>query len=202
VQTEAQEQQLTPVLKAMSEKGYLTPKVARVSVGPRETELRYFRTSDQAKAKEVVSDLSRAGLKASPTYVAGFEESTKIRPNHFELWLPPPPQVAAQNSYAQVVVLYLDPARAEQARKIQDVVSRFSKDYNVSTSPYKAVSWKFRDDMELHYFHKEDEAEAARISGRLQDNGAFYAPTRFMPVEQKIPLRYFEIWLSGPKGKY
>jgi hypothetical protein len=56
--------------------------------------------------------------------------------------------------------------------------------------------------MELHYFHKEDEAEAARISGRLQDNGAFYAPTRFMPVEQKIPLRYFEIWLSGPKGKY
>jgi hypothetical protein len=202
VQTEAQEQQLTPVLRAMSEKGYLTPKVARVSVGPRETELRYFRTSDQAKAKEIVSDLSRAGLKAKPTYVGGFEESTKIRPNHFELWLPPPPQVVAQNSYAQIVVLFLDPAREGEARKIHDVVSRFSKDYSVSVSPYKAVTWKFTADMELHYFHKEDAPEAEKISGRLQDNGAFNAPSRFMPVEQKIPLRYFEIWLSGPRGKY
>ena len=202
VQTEAQEQQLTPILRAMAEKGYLTPKVARVSVGPRETELRYFRTTEQPKAKEIADELARTGLKATPRYVGGFEQSPEIRLNHFELWLAPPAQVAAQENYAQIVVLYLDPAREGEARKIHDAVSRFSKDYSVSVSPYRAVTWKFIGDMELHYFHQKDRSEAEKISGRLQDSGAFYAPSRFMPVEQKIPLRYFEIWLSGPRGKY
>jgi hypothetical protein len=202
VQTDAQEQQLIPVRKHMAEKGYITPEPTRVSVGPREAELRYFRTSEQGKAKEIAVELDRASLKVIPRYVAGFEESGKIRANHFELWLATPAQVAAQKDYAQIVVLFLDPAREGEARKIHDVVSRFSKDYSVSVSPYKAVTWKFTADMELHYFHKEDAPEAEKISGRLQDNGAFNAPSRFMPVEQKIPLRYFEIWLSGPRGKY
>src|SRR4030095_12323469 len=138
VQTDAQEQQLTPILKAMAEKGYLTPKVARVSVGPRETELRYFRPSEQAKAREIADELALTGLKAPPRYVGGFEQSTKIGPNHFELWLAPPAQVAAQKDYAQIVVLYLDPARENEAKKINDVVSRFSREYNVSVSSYKA----------------------------------------------------------------
>jgi len=201
VQTEAQEQQLKPILQGLSGRGYITPEIERVAVGPNATELRYFRVAEQAKAKEIADELAREGLNATPRYVGGFEKSSKIGLNHFELWLAPPAHAAARPAYAQVVVLYLDPAREDEAKRIDDAVSRFSAEYNVSVSLYKAVSWKFINDLELHYFHQEDQAEAEKLTGRLQDSGAFYVKSRFMAVQQQIPLRYFEIWLQGTGAK-
>jgi len=129
------------------------------------------------------------------TYVAGFENSTRIRDNHFELWLAQP-QAGAAQAKPTVLVLYLSPAQQGQANDIAKAIPAISKEFAVSVVSYRAVSWNFTDAIELHYFHREDEAEAQKISGKLQDVGAFYAKPRFMAVSQQIPLRYFEIWLQ------
>ena len=129
--------------------------------------------------------------------MAGFEKSEKIRDNHFELWLAAPEQAPASQTQPQVVVLYLDESRRDEATGIGKALSALSVEYAVSVTPYEAVTWNFIHPIELHYFHKEEQAEAEKLTGRLQDNGAFYVKARFMPVGQEIPLRYFEIWLQG-----
>jgi hypothetical protein len=55
---------------------------------PRRTELRYFRRAEARIAAEAAASLTKSGLSAlTPVYVPNYEESDKLRPCHFELWL-------------------------------------------------------------------------------------------------------------------
>jgi hypothetical protein len=54
---------------------------------PRRSELRFFRQTEAEQAQHGLALLKRAGLAVALTYVPGYEDSNKIRPRHFELWL-------------------------------------------------------------------------------------------------------------------
>jgi type II secretory pathway pseudopilin PulG len=61
-----------------------------LDTGPSANELRFFRQSDRAKAEEIARAVEQSGEeKTRVAYLAGFETSTKIRDDHFELWLAP-----------------------------------------------------------------------------------------------------------------
>ena len=55
---------------------------------PKRTELRYFRRAEAGIAAEAAASLTKSGLSAlTPVYVPNYEDSDKLRPCHFELWL-------------------------------------------------------------------------------------------------------------------
>jgi hypothetical protein len=70
--------------------GFVTPRPEVLALGPATTEVRYFRTAEQDGAREVVRVLGEAGVPGvQARYVQGFEDSKRIRENHFEVWLAP-----------------------------------------------------------------------------------------------------------------
>lgn len=52
------------------------------------SDVRYYRKADLAEAQKIVDLLKGADVSAvPPIYLSGYEDSTKIRPNHYEVWL-------------------------------------------------------------------------------------------------------------------
>jgi hypothetical protein len=57
---------------------------------PSVTAVRYFRQNDKEGADAAAAALSGSGLgDVSSRFVAGLENSRKIRPCHYELWVAP-----------------------------------------------------------------------------------------------------------------
>lgn len=80
-------QGLAPALRAA---GFIVPPVQVVAPErmPAATVVRYFRKDEQDGAVAAAAALQRAGLVDVPArFVAGYENSTNIRPCHYELWL-------------------------------------------------------------------------------------------------------------------
>jgi hypothetical protein len=70
--------------------GILVPGIEYVpaAAGLAKTEVRYYKLSDKAEAQKIVSILQSAGaVSAQAKVLPGYEDSTKIRPRHFEVWL-------------------------------------------------------------------------------------------------------------------
>jgi hypothetical protein len=67
------------------------PGIQLLGVGPTQgSELRYFRDLDRPEAERIAQALRDAGAQElAAKKVAGYENSTQIRPRHFELWLKP-----------------------------------------------------------------------------------------------------------------
>lgn len=82
-------------------------------------ELRFFREADRAQAAEFLPVIQASLGQVSVTYVQGFEDSTRIRRNHFELWIAP------EAVTATLVQQLNDPS--EQVRK--NAGARLAKDY-------------------------------------------------------------------------
>jgi len=54
----------------------------------RTSDVRYYRTADEAEARKILGILQDSGEKSARLqYLPGYEDSTKVRPNHFEVWL-------------------------------------------------------------------------------------------------------------------
>ena len=69
---------------------FVVPGIEVLAQGPNRTEVRYFRRSEESGAAEIVAHLERAGItNVRSTFVAGYEESTRIRPGHYEVWFAP-----------------------------------------------------------------------------------------------------------------
>ncbi len=65
----------------------VVPGVQRVTSGPNATELRYFNSANKAEAKTIASFLQQqSGVQVEAAYVSGYENSSLIRPRHYELW--------------------------------------------------------------------------------------------------------------------
>lgn len=72
----------------LQERGFLVPGIQTLRVGPSASELRYFRERDAPEARAIAGALDAQGLVVK--LIPGYENSTDIRPRHFELWLAPP----------------------------------------------------------------------------------------------------------------
>jgi hypothetical protein len=69
---------------------FAVPGIEILPQGPNRTEVRYFRRTEAAGADEIVAYLEGAGIAGvRSTYVPGYEESTRIRPGHYEVWFAP-----------------------------------------------------------------------------------------------------------------
>lgn len=67
--------------------GVLVPGI-ELKPGPvQASELRYFKQDERVEADELAKQVAAAGVPARAMYVRGHEESTRIRPRHFELWI-------------------------------------------------------------------------------------------------------------------
>ena len=54
-----------------------------------QSDVRYYRTADQPEAQKILDVIKAAGANpvSPPKYLKGYEDSTKVRPNHYEVWL-------------------------------------------------------------------------------------------------------------------
>jgi hypothetical protein len=87
IRAEADRAGSAAVAQKLKAGGIVVPGIERlVDRGPSSSQLRYFRKDDEAQANRIVELLKSAGVLVSPTYMAGYEASDKIRPGHFELW--------------------------------------------------------------------------------------------------------------------
>lgn len=70
--------------------GFVVPGIERlVDRGPSSSQLRYFRTEEEAEAKRIVQTLREVGVEVEARYVRGYEDSDTIRARHYELWFAP-----------------------------------------------------------------------------------------------------------------
>jgi len=74
----------------LKQQSFLVPPVEQLSKGPAVTEIRYYRNQDSAVAENLLESIKRQGVSnVNSKYLTGFEDSTAIRPGHFEIWFAP-----------------------------------------------------------------------------------------------------------------
>jgi hypothetical protein len=96
--------------RRLGKAGLTVPTPEVLDTGPTASEVRYFRAAERPRAEEILRILQQdVDRSARVLYVSGFEESTKIRSNHFEVWLAPADVV-------RTIVRQLDD-RSEETRK-------------------------------------------------------------------------------------
>ncbi len=73
------------VLNILSAGGFSVPGIQVLSMGPKETEFRYFRKREKEYAMAAM-ELLKDNIEIKLIYVPGYEASTGIRDRHFEIW--------------------------------------------------------------------------------------------------------------------
>ena len=75
---------------ALEARGFNVPEIQKLDVGPDKTQLKYFRKDDEGGALDIVKLLQEQGMiDVKATLVSGYENSTAMRPKHYELWFSP-----------------------------------------------------------------------------------------------------------------
>ena len=78
------------LIPQLQKAGFIVPTPEVLQTGPRWTEVRYFRSEEAGGAEQIVRILRDAQIpNVQAKYVAGYENSQRIRRNHFEVWLAP-----------------------------------------------------------------------------------------------------------------
>jgi hypothetical protein len=78
------------LIPQLQKAGFIVPTPEVLQTGPRWTEVRYFRPEEAAGAEQIVRILRDTEIpNVQAKYVAGYENSQRIRRNHFEVWLAP-----------------------------------------------------------------------------------------------------------------
>jgi hypothetical protein len=85
------EQQRVParrIAEDLRKESFAVPGIERLQTGPTKfTEVRFFRRNEQPQAEKIVGLLQKAGVAdVVSKYVPGFEDSKRIRAQHFEVW--------------------------------------------------------------------------------------------------------------------
>ncbi len=81
---------LRRVTRALHDAGFIVPDPETLDVGPSATEVRYFRRDESGGADQIANAVARARVgSVRAVYVPGYENSERIRRNHYELWLAP-----------------------------------------------------------------------------------------------------------------
>jgi hypothetical protein len=89
IQNETQRTRVSGIAKSlMAEGSVVVPGIQQRDNTPNECELRYFKLADATEAESLVLSLKQQGMNANAKYVPGFESVQKLRPRHYELWVP------------------------------------------------------------------------------------------------------------------
>lgn len=90
IRAESQHTAARQVAGILRQKGYSVPGIQiLVKLGPDETQVRYFHSTDEAQAQEILDLLVSSGVKnvaKKPNLIAGHED---IRPRQYEIWFAP-----------------------------------------------------------------------------------------------------------------
>lgn len=87
IQREEQREKAKSIATALQKQGYLAPGIENVRVNRLEqTVVRYFRQAEKDEVTQIVKTLQVLGVKAAPQFISGSEDSTKMRPRHYEVW--------------------------------------------------------------------------------------------------------------------
>lgn len=87
IQREEQRAKAKDIATSLQKQGYLAPGIENVRVNRLEqTVVRYFRQTEKDEVTQIVKMLQSLGVKAAPQYISGSEDSTKMRPRHYEVW--------------------------------------------------------------------------------------------------------------------
>ncbi|MBS1788619.1 MAG: hypothetical protein JST85_12900 [Acidobacteria bacterium] len=91
IRNENQRNTARVILEKLARKGLNMPGIELVNFGPTDqTELRFFRKSEEAEANEIAGFLKELNITdAVPKYFPGFENSTSLRSRHYEIWFSP-----------------------------------------------------------------------------------------------------------------
>lgn len=91
IRNEGQRNTAKVILEKLDKKGFATPGIELVNVGPgAQTEVRFFRKSEETEANEIAAFLKGLNVSdAATAYVPGFENSTALRTRHYEIWFSP-----------------------------------------------------------------------------------------------------------------
>jgi len=81
--------------KKLRQAGFLVPGIEVRPEPVKQTEVRYYKSAEKPEADKVANTLRTAGEKVGePVYLKRFENSTTVRPNHYEVWLGNPTATA------------------------------------------------------------------------------------------------------------
>jgi hypothetical protein len=78
--------------KALTEAGYVVLGIERLpqARNVKVTEVRFYRKADEKEARGIASVLRKTGeAKVEVNHLERLETSTRVRPNHFEVWIAP-----------------------------------------------------------------------------------------------------------------
>jgi hypothetical protein len=90
IQKEEDRQGASKVAQQLKGARYVVPGIERlVSVGPKTSQLRYFRKAEASEAAEIARLLTNEKVPIETQYVSGYENSDAIRPKHYEIWFAP-----------------------------------------------------------------------------------------------------------------
>lgn len=89
ISNESQRQKLQEISKAISVPSELiVPGIELRSNSPSNNELRYFKLAEKEEAEKIAQSINKSlGVNVQSKYIPGYEDSKKIRPRHFELWI-------------------------------------------------------------------------------------------------------------------
>jgi hypothetical protein len=75
------------LIRVLEAEGFIVPGIELVDTAPRQSAVRYFQAAEAPVAKKVAILLREQGIPGIvPTFISGYENSTNIRPCHYEIW--------------------------------------------------------------------------------------------------------------------
>jgi hypothetical protein len=87
IQNDGQRRGADRAIQALKDAQFFVPPIQTLQTGPDETEVRYFRKDEREEAERVARILTNASIaNAGAKLVAGYENSKRIRPRHYEVW--------------------------------------------------------------------------------------------------------------------
>jgi hypothetical protein len=76
------------VQRKLRQDGFVVPGIEVRPESPTQTQVRYYKSAEAPQAWKIVESLHAVGEKAGPPqHLKQFENSTAVRPNHYEVWL-------------------------------------------------------------------------------------------------------------------
>ena len=134
VQIESQQQsnQANAIKAELEKNGYIVPDYETVGSyrAPANYELRYYKRDDEPKALELVDLLLRVlQLKVTPKYLEGHENSTRLRPGHYELWM------ARKSTSGEDRYLVINAPAADERLSLLNTVSSITQQEGGTVEP-------------------------------------------------------------------